>query len=278
MVGIRGDDATGSPASVFFSIPFSPPWPTLAVCKGFTLLTFVGTEWLEDWREMQRRALDGEMWQLEGNVEEFDPWDLFPRPQYSQSWCRNSLVLQISRSSSYMDHNRASHWDIQRVWNRLPNAPYQVASHCVVTSYPSTAVEASWNVMAHEQKPDFVFRRNGRVHLNRRGRQFSRLLAAEVCASAIVMLDTPCSEVVWRVLATHSIRQFPLHFSSRASLCAIIFQLDTNIKCKQLSYAWGRRRRRQVDDVNWLLPYLLSLYVEFTESTTVSLITSHVRR
>ena len=30
-------------------------------------------------------------------------------------------------------------------------------------------IEASWNVMAHAQKPDFVFRRNGRVHLNRRG-------------------------------------------------------------------------------------------------------------
>ena len=28
------------------------------------------------------------------------------------------------------------------------------------------------------------------------GRQFSRLLAAEVCASAVVVLDTPCSEVV----------------------------------------------------------------------------------
>jgi len=28
------------------------------------------------------------------------------------------------------------------------------------------------------------------------GRQSSRLLAAEVCASAVVMLDTPCSEVV----------------------------------------------------------------------------------
>ena len=42
----------------------------------------------------------------------------------------------------------------------------------------------------------FVFRRKGRVHLNRQGRQFSRLLAAEVCASAVVMLDTPCSEVV----------------------------------------------------------------------------------
>ena len=61
------------------------------------------------------------------------------------------------------------------------------------------------------------------------GRQFSRLLAAEVCPSAVVMLDTPCSEVVWRVLATHSIRQFPLHFPSRASPCAITFQLDSNI-------------------------------------------------
>ena len=87
------------------------------------------------------------------------------------------------------------------------------------------AVEASWNVMAHAQKSDFVFRQNGRVHLNRRGRQFSRLLAAETCASAVVMLDTTCSQVVWRVLATHSIRQFPLHFLSRASPCAITFQL-----------------------------------------------------
>jgi len=81
--------------------------------------------------------------------------------------------------------------------------------------------------MAHAQEPDFVFRRNGRAHLNGRGRHFSRLLAAKVCASAVLMLDTPCSELVWRVLATHSIRQFPLHFPSRASSCAITFQLDS---------------------------------------------------
>jgi hypothetical protein len=81
--------------------------------------------------------------------------------------------------------------------------------------------------MAHAQKPDFVFQRNGRVHLNRRGRQFSRLLAAEVCVSAVVMLDTPRSEVVWRMLATNSIRQFPLHFPSRVSPCAITFQLES---------------------------------------------------
>jgi len=59
-------------------------------------------------------------------------------------------------------------------------------------------VEASWNVMAHAQKPDFVFRRNERVYSNQRGRQFSRLLAAEVCAS-------PCSEVVWNCTG------YPLH-------------------------------------------------------------------
>ena len=64
--------------------------------------------------------------------------------------------------------------------------------------YMFWVVDCVWNVMAHAQKPDLVFRRNGRVHLNWQRGQFSRLLAAEVCASAVVMLDTPCSEVVWR--------------------------------------------------------------------------------
>jgi hypothetical protein len=91
----------------------------------------------------------------------------------------------------------------------------------------SWLVDCVWNVMAHAQKPNIVFRRNGRVQLNRRGRQFCRLLAAEVCASDVVMLDTPCSVVVWRVLATHSICQFPLHFPTRASPYAITFQLQS---------------------------------------------------
>jgi len=105
-----------------------------------------------------------------------------------------------------------------------------LSSLCIVHDY-SHLVEANWNVMAHAQKPDFVFRRKGRVHLNRRGRQFIRLLAAEVCASAVVMLATACSEVVWMVLATHSIRQFPLHFPSLASLYAVTFELESTNKC-----------------------------------------------
>jgi hypothetical protein len=62
---------------------------------------------------------------------------------------------------------------------RVQNAPFQVSQ--------DLSVEASWNVMAHAQKTDFVFRRNGRVHLNRRGRQFSRLQAAEVWTLALTV-------------------------------------------------------------------------------------------
>jgi len=123
------------------------------------------------------------------------------------------FLLCLRHSNVGLRHSNVADWHVQSVNPEL--------------------VTASWNVMAHAQKPDFVFRRNGRVHLNRWGRQFGWLLAAEVCASAVVMvlmLDTPRTEVVWRVLATHSIRQFPLHFPSRASPCAVTFQLDSTLR------------------------------------------------
>ena len=117
-------------------------------------------------------------------------------------------------------------------------SPVRVQSSVVTAVVRSSRhVDCVWNVMAHAQKPEFVFRRNGRVNLNRRVRQFSRLLAAEVRASALVMLDTPCSEVVWRVLATHYIHQFPLHFSSRASPCAITFQMGST-KTSSVFLSW----------------------------------------
>jgi hypothetical protein len=54
--------------------------------------------------------------------------------------------------------------------------------------------------MAHAQKPDFVFRRKGRVHLNRRGSQFSRLLAAEVWGAA----GSDC--IIFRKYVDHSLK------------------------------------------------------------------------
>jgi hypothetical protein len=97
-------------------------------------------------------------------------------------------------------------------------------------------VDCVSNVMAHAQKPDFVFRRKGRVHLNWWGRQFCRLLAAEVCASALMMLDTPRSEVVWRVPTPFAsfpftppppVRQrVPSNFNLSLPAILVIFQWD----------------------------------------------------
>jgi len=112
-----------------------------------------------------------------------------------------------SLSLSSHDLQAAYYCDRAVIWTLLDKRDIEVS-----------VVDRVWNVMA---------RRNGRVHLNRRGRQFNRLMAAEACASAVVMLDTPPSELVRRVLAAHSIPQFPLEFHSRASPCAFTFQLDS---------------------------------------------------
>ena len=84
--------------------------------------------------------------------------------------------------------------------------------------------------MAHAQKPDSGFQRNRRVHLYRRGCQFSRVLAFLECGSG----ENDCSNNGWTVpsqtedrLATHSIRLFTLHFSSRASPCATRFRFHS---------------------------------------------------
>jgi len=90
-----------------------------------------------------------------------------------------------------------------------------------------TRAETSFRLSAKRTSPFKSARGEGG------GCQFIRLLAVEVCSSAVVMLDTPRSEVVWSVLATHSIRQFPLNFPSSASPCAITFQLDSTDKCQQ---------------------------------------------
>jgi len=97
--------------------------------------------------------------------------------------------------------------------------------------------------MAHAQKPDSVFQRNGRVHLYRRGCQFSRVLAFLECGSR----ENDCSNTGWTVpsqtedcLATHSIHLFPLHFSSRASPCATRFRFHFTF-CSLITLATPRQ-------------------------------------
>ena len=74
-------------------------------------------------------------------------------------------------------------------------------------------VQHVWNVMAHARKPDLVLQRHGRVHLNRPGDVSSvDYCAAEVCASAVVMLDKPCSDVACKATG------FPIHSHVSPSL------------------------------------------------------------
>ena len=102
--------------------------------------------------------------------------------------------------------------------------------------------------MAHAQKPDLVFQRKGRVHLNWRGwgwgGQFSRLLAAEVCASAVVMvviLDTPCSEVECKTTG------YPLHSHVSPSL-----PLPCVTVCHQVPKALYNMSRLHPTGPQWL--------------------------
>ena len=76
-------------------------------------------------------------------------------------------------------------------------------------------------------------------HLNRRGAQFSRLLAAEVCASAVVMvvmLDSPCSEVECKTTG------YPLHSPSLPIPCVTVcHQVSTELYLiSRCMYSYGR--------------------------------------
>ena len=66
------------------------------------------------------------------------------------------------------------------------------------------------------------------------GFQFSRLLVVEECGSADNNWIDRVPTYSARLLATHSIRIFPLHFPSRASPCAIRFRTRYTTLCNHL--------------------------------------------
>jgi len=110
-------------------------------------------------------------------------------PCYSQSECTYINCEIIHQVNLFIDRSACDN----RLVTGVDGSNSRFTVEQVMNTIVHFLVEASWNVMAHAQKTDFVLRRNGRVRLNQRGRQFSRLLAAELCTSAVVMLDTPWS-------------------------------------------------------------------------------------
>ena len=81
----------------------------------------------------------------------------------------------------------------------------------------NSSTDVNWvdcvrNVMAHAQKPDFVIRRNGLVHLNRRGASVLSVTGSRAVRISGSNAGYTMFRGSVRVLATHSIRQFPLRF------------------------------------------------------------------
>ena len=92
-------------------------------------------------------------------------------------------------------------------------------------------VELVRNLMAQAQKPHFVFCLHGRVHLNRRGASVQSTAGSRGVRISVSNAGYTTFQGCVRVLATHSIRQFPLHFPSCASPCATTFRTQYTSLC-----------------------------------------------
>jgi len=95
--------------------------------------------------------------------------------------------------------------------------------------------------MTHAQKPDFVFRRNGRVHLNRRGASVQSTTGSRGerirGSNAGYTMFRGSVKGTGYPLHSHS---FPLHFPSRASPPAITFQMEPIFgKGRNCSTVWN---------------------------------------
>jgi len=98
---------------------------------------------------------------------------LRPRSHWERHECIRAILITWIYSSS--SRGQMNPGERQEIFIEYPIPVMK--QHCTVApllteehrEVASLGVKVSWNVMAHVQKPDFVFRRNGRVHLNRRG-------------------------------------------------------------------------------------------------------------
>jgi hypothetical protein len=88
-------------------------------------------------------------------------------------------------------------------------------------------VETSWNVMAHVHKPDFIFRAKRTSPFKSAGAS----VQSTTCSRGVRISGSNAGYTMFlgsvKGTGSHSIRQFSLHFPSRASPCVITFQLES---------------------------------------------------
>jgi hypothetical protein len=108
-----------------------------------------------------------------------------------------------------------------------------------ISATKGSRVDCVWNVMVHAQKPDFVFRRNGRVHLNRRGRQF-RLW------SMVSSVD------YWQASCAHQPAGFVLLVQACVLQSRDAYWLHTPFSC--FPFTSSPMRHRVPSHFTWLIP------------------------
>jgi len=91
-------------------------------------------------------------------------------PNHCATYLNHFVVNQLLLTLRTFDDRRASQETQLVIEDRWQAISKQLLfpTHDNLSDTSHT-VHCVWNVMAHAQKTDFVFRRNGRVHLNRQG-------------------------------------------------------------------------------------------------------------
>jgi hypothetical protein len=77
-------------------------------------------------------------------------------------------VWQVVKTPTIILNNPVYYILIITMYSRVSYVRKTTVIYCLIYNCVFD-VDCVWNVTAHAQKSDFVFRRNGRVHLNRRG-------------------------------------------------------------------------------------------------------------
>ena len=83
------------------------------------------------------------------------------------------------------------------------------------------------NAMAHAQKPDFVFRRNGRVHLNRRGASVRSTTGRRAVHISLQGLYCSCKPV----FCSHVTRKADSHIACRAHAVPLPCRAAKGLEC-----------------------------------------------
>ena len=93
-------------------------------------------------------------------------------------------------------------------WRHADRFMPKITAYFAIALRRTDLVDCVWNVMAHAQKPDFVFRRNGRVHLNRRGASVQSTAGRRAVHISLQSLYCSCKPV----FCSHvTLTGYPLH-------------------------------------------------------------------